>query len=199
MRDVFVCHVTLEVKSGPRLTRRPSRRTPANHSKYSEHIYFGFGWWVALTSSIIARYTATKTEDKKFHCERAGPRSRSILLVSFFFCLHAATRLRSNGARNGAQEEASWSCFGPRLIPSLSWKTCSVQTSTKIVEETSKNLPQTKGRRCQDRWRDWRQSVRCQFVMVSSFNRWRGEENCVFLFGGAIAEGGASVRWVADK
>ena len=66
----------------------------------------------------------------------------------------------SHGARSGAQEKASWSSIVPHLGPLLSRETSSVQTSTKIVEETSKNSPQTKGRRCQDRWRDWRWSVR---------------------------------------
>ena len=42
--------------------------------KYTEHIYFGFGWQAGLTSSIIAEYTATKIKDKKFHSPRRPAR-----------------------------------------------------------------------------------------------------------------------------
>lgn len=124
--------------------------------KYSEHIYFGFGSQAGLTSSIIVEYTATKIKDEKFH-----PHVRPALKFHTALCACFSTLdCSSHRARSGAQEKASWSSIVPHLGPLLSRETSSVPTSTKIVEETSKNSPQTKGRRCQDRWRDWRWSVR---------------------------------------
>ena len=134
----------------------PDEPTRAGQSlKNIRNIYiFGCGWQAGLTSSIIAEYTATKIKDEKFHMG----------ICACFSTLDCS----SHGARSGAQEKASWSSVVPHLGPLLSRETSSVQTSTKIVEETSKNSPQTKGRRCQDRWRDWRWSVRMSVrVLVS--------------------------------
>ena len=60
--EFMICRASKKCRRSYNL-RQSSRREPANHSKYSEHIYFGFGWQAELTSSIIAGYTATKIKD----------------------------------------------------------------------------------------------------------------------------------------
>ena len=132
--------------AGQAIARRPIIK------KYSEHIYIGFGWHAELTSSIIAEYTATKIKDKKFP-------------ASAFLHQRQPAAMQPWRERSGARPGGSLLVLNrPRLAPLLSGEKSPVQTSTKIVEEPSqKNLPQTKGRRCQDRWRCRQLAVGCQF------------------------------------